>query len=174
VCLDARAEDVAVPIPLQAQLLAKVAGYDRNFVGRASGRAKIMLLVKAGNAQSSRTASEMQRELQSMPDVAGLLHDELVTEYVDAPTLKNACAQDHVGIVYVGPGLADDVGAIRAALDGGDVLTVSAVPDYVAGGIVLGFDLVSGKPKLLVHLTQARRQHVDFSSSVLKLMRIYE
>ena len=53
-------------------------------------------------------------------------------------------------------------------------MTVGAVGSYVKGGIVLGFDLVSGKPKLLVNLTQARRQHVDLSSSVLKLAEITE
>src|SRR5438874_366246 len=52
------------------------------------------------------------------------------------------------------------------------LLTASAVASQVTLGIVLGFDLVSGKPKLLVHLGQARRQHVDLSAEVLKLMRV--
>jgi hypothetical protein len=46
--------------------------------------------------------------------------------------------------------------------------------DYVPAGIVLGFDLVSGRPKLVVNLSQARRQHVDFRAEVLKLMKVYE
>jgi hypothetical protein len=36
------------------------------------------------------------------------------------------------------------------------------------------FDLVSGRPKILVNLTQARAQHVAFSAELLKLARIYE
>jgi hypothetical protein len=171
---EARAEDVAVPIALEAPLLAKVAAYDRSFVDRAAGSAKILLLVKPGNAQSSRTAAEMQRELGSLPQVAGLSHEETVALYTDAASLKAVCERDHIAIVFFGPGFADDIEAIRVALDGVDVLTATAVPDYVPKGIVLGFDLVSGKPKLVVHLSQARRQHVSFSSSVLKLMRVYE
>jgi hypothetical protein len=171
---DARAEDVAVPIALEAQLLAKVASYDRHFVDRAAGSAKILLLVKPGNSQSSRTAAEMQRELGSVSQIAGLPHEEIVASYTDGASLKAACERDHIAVVFFGPGFADDIEAIRAALEGVDVLTAAAVPDYVPKGIVLGFDLVSGKPKLLVHLTQARIQHVDFSSSVLKLMRVYE
>ena len=39
---------------------------------------------------------------------------------------------------------------------------------------VLGFDLVSGKSKLLCHLGQAKKQHVAFKAEVLKLMKVYE
>jgi hypothetical protein len=55
-----------------------------------------------------------------------------------------------------------------------DVLTMGAVADYVPAGIVFGVDLISGKPKLLVNLTQARRQHVDFGAQLLRLARIYQ
>jgi len=39
---------------------------------------------------------------------------------------------------------------------------------------VLGFELVSSKPRLLVHLSQARKQNVDFRAEVLKLVQIYQ
>ncbi|HEX7668231.1 MAG TPA: YfiR/HmsC family protein, partial [Polyangiaceae bacterium] len=67
-----------------------------------------------------------------------------------------------------------DTDAIGTALQGADLLTVSTVPSYVQHGIVLGFDLVSGHPKLLVHLRQARSQQVALRPEVLKLMRVYE
>jgi hypothetical protein len=40
--------------------------------------------------------------------------------------------------------------------------------------VVLGFDLVSGRPKLLVNLTQAKKQKVDLAAEILKLMKVYE
>jgi hypothetical protein len=61
----------------------------------------------------------------------------------------------------------------REALSGVDVLSVSPVPEYVEQGIVLGFDVVSGKPRLLVNLGQARLQHVALRAEVLKLMKVY-
>ena len=169
-----RAEEVAVPVALQAQLLAKVASYDRHFAARAGERAKVLLVVLPGNSESSRKASEMQRELGSIAQIAGLEHDETVFAYSGAASLKTACENEHAAIVYLGPGFGSEIDAIRTTLSGVDVLTASAVADHVARGIVLGFDLVSGKPKLLVNLTQARAQNVDFSSSVLKLMKVYE
>jgi len=44
----------------------------------------------------------------------------------------------------------------------------------VPRGIVLGFDLVGGKPKMLVNLGQARKQHVAFMAEVLKLAKVFE
>jgi hypothetical protein len=167
-------EDVSVPLSLQSQLLAKVAGYDRNFTSRAGDRAKIVLLVRPGNAQSIRTATEMQRELASVGAVGGLPHDETITPYAGPAALRAQCENDRISIVFVGPGFSDDIEAIRAALDDANVISAAAVPEYVPKGLVLGFDLVSGKPTLLVHLTQARKQHVNFSSSLLKLMKVYE
>ena len=45
---------------------------------------------------------------------------------------------------------------------------------HVPKGAVLGFDLVSGKPKLLVHLTQAKKQNAAFKAEALKLMKVFE
>jgi hypothetical protein len=39
---------------------------------------------------------------------------------------------------------------------------------------VLDFDLISDKPKLLVHLGQARKQKVAFGAEILKLMQVHE
>jgi hypothetical protein len=170
----ALADDVALPAGKQMELLAKVADYDRNFRDRAGARAKIELLVKPGDGDSLRTATQMQAALAHIDTVAGLPHDDSIVPYRGAAALADECRAQHVAVVVVSPGFRDDVEAIRTALDGVNVLTVSAVADYVPKGIVLGFDLVGGHPKMLVQLTQAKRQHVAFMADVLKLMQVYE
>ncbi len=170
----ALADDVALPAAKQMELLAKVADYDRNFHERAGSRARMVLLVKPGDGDSLRTATQMQAALSHIDAVAGLPHDEAVEPYRGPQALADECRSQHVAVVIVGPGFRDDIEGIRATLDGVDVLTVSAVADYVPKGIVLGFDLVGGHPKMLVQLTQARRQHVAFMADVLRLMQVYE
>jgi hypothetical protein len=59
-------------------------------------------------------------------------------------------------------------------LDGVSVLSTGAVASFVQHGVVLSFDLVGGKPKLLVHLARAQRQKVDLSAQVLKLVKVVE
>src|SRR5712691_5870999 len=168
------ADDISVPVGLQADLLAKVAQYDRNFATRAGERAQVLLVAKPGNSKSAYFASQMEASLARIPLIAGLPHDEAVVAYPGAAELAKLCRSQHAAIVFFGPGFHDDVEAIRAALTDVDILSATAIPDYVPGGIVLGFDVISGRPKLLVHLTQAKRQNVDLRAEALKLMKVFE
>ncbi|HVY48094.1 MAG TPA: YfiR/HmsC family protein [Minicystis sp.] len=169
------ADEVAVPVPLQMQLLAKVAGYDRNLPARAGDRVHVLVVTRPGNVESARVAAQAESALADVESIGGLPHDQTTSAYADAPALARLVRARRISIVYLTPGFGDaDVEAIAAALSGGDVLSASAVAATVPHGVVLGFDLVSGKPKLLVHLGQARRQHVDLSAEVLKLMRVVD
>jgi YfiR/HmsC-like len=172
--IEVGADDVAVPIGLQAELIAKVAGYDKSFVARAGERAHVFVLRKQGDADSTHVAAQMMSALSGISKIGGLPHDDSEVVWSGAASLANAVKKQRIAIVYLTPGFHDDVGAIRAALDGVDVMTVAALPDDVPRGIVLGFDLVSGKTKLLCNLAQAKRQNVAFKAEALKLMKVYE
>jgi hypothetical protein len=174
IALPGHAESVAAPVVLQAELLAKVAEYDRNFSLRAGERARVLLVTQPTNADSVTVAQQMSSALGRLSQIASLPHDEIILPYPGAAELARICRDRHVSIVYFGPGFRDDVGDIRDALVGVDVLSVASVPDYVKEGIVLGFDVVSGHPKLLFNLRQARLQRVALAAAVLKLMTVYE
>ena len=165
---------MALPIGLQVELLVKVASYDRNFQQRAGERAKVLIVSKPGNGDSARIAAQVEAGLARVPQIAGLPHDEVVTPYRGATELAELCRTQHAAILFFGPGFRDDIAAIREALDGVDVLSASAIPDYVEAGIVLGFDVASGRPELLVNLPQARRQKVALRSDVLRLMKVFQ
>jgi hypothetical protein len=169
-----RAESPNVPIRLQAELLSKVASYDRNFQARSGEQAKVLILVAPSDSDSKITATDMKSALGSLPSVGGLAHDEEIMSYVDARALADTCRLRSIAIVYLTPGFSREIPAIRDAVGALKLLTVASLADYVPAGIVLGFDLVSGRPKLVVNLGQARRQHVDFRAEVLKLMKVYE
>lgn len=167
------AESMSVPPSAQAELLAKLAGFDRNFAARANGKAVIILLAMPGDAESMRAALEMKAALSRLPTVGNLPHEELVVTHTGAPALAELVRAKKAAIVYLGPGFDKQIPALRDALSGVDVLSVGAVPSYVPAGIVLGFDLISGRPKLLVQVVQARKQNVAFPASVLSLMKVY-
>ena len=170
----ARAEEPSIPVRLQAGLLAKLAGYDRNMRGRAGDRIRIAILINPGNADSVRVGDEMSHALAQVSEIAGLPHDDFSIAYTGAEALAEACSARRITILYVTPGFERDSAKISQALWGADVLTVSAVARYVSEGIVIGFDALGGQPRMLVHLQQARAQHVDFEAKVLKLMKVVE
>jgi len=162
-----------LPASVQAALLENLAGYDRNFAARAGSKAIILLAVMPGDTESNRAALELKGALSRLPTVGSLPHEEQVINFTNAGALADAVRSRKAAIVCFGPGFDKQLAAIKGAFSSLNVLTIGAVPDYVPAGIVLGFDLVSGKPKLLVNVDQAKKQQVSIPASVLKLMKVY-
>jgi len=170
----ALADDIAVPPDLQASLLAKVVSYDRNLAERAGDRVHTLLVGKPKDPTSMPFIRQVRQALGEIATFGSYPHDEQIVEFSTAAALVEKCRAERISIVYLGPGLHDDIDAIRNALEPLSILTVSASPEEVLRGVILGFDLVQGKPKLVIHLPQARKQHINMQSDVLKLMRIVE
>lgn len=170
----ASADEARVPPRLQAELLAKVAAYDGRFVSRARGSALVLVLVAAGDPDSERFAAQIRAELGKQPLVGGVEHMEDVLRYSSPAELTRVFRERKPAVVYVAPGLSSEASAIASALEGADVLSVAAASNDVLQGIVLGFEVVSGKPKLLIHLTRARLQNVAFKPELLRLARVIQ
>ena len=164
---------MAVPPGTQAELLAKLAGFDRNYAARAGNKAVILLVAMPGNSESMRAALEMKAALGRQEKVGDLPHEEQIVTHSSAEALVDLVRARKAAIVYFGPGFEKQIPALSSAFASVNVLTVGSNPAYVPAGVVLGFDLVSGRPKLLVHVLQARKQHVSFPASVLNLMKVY-
>ena len=163
----------SVPAEIQAELLSKLEGYDRGFAARAGDAARVLLVVKPGSTKSETSAEEMRSALARIDRFGGLPHQETIVPYPGAQALAQRCRVDKIAVVYFTPGFDDEVDALRVALADDNVLSLGAVSGYVPKGIVLGFELESGKPKILINLEQAKRQGVNFSSDVLRLMTVY-
>lgn len=168
------ADEPRVPPRLQAELLAKVAAYDGRFVTRAAGRALVVILVVPGDPDSERFGAQIRAELGKQPLIGGVEHMEEIVRYSSPAEVARVCREHKPAIVYVAPGLSSEVTAMALALQGTDVLTVAAVSNDVLHGVVLGFEVVSGKPKLLIHLTRARHQNVAFKPQLLRLAKVIE
>jgi hypothetical protein len=166
-----RAQAVSVPVELQATLMSRVAAYDRSFRARAGGAARVLILVKPKSAESVKVGNAMAAELEPKR-IAGLPVSASLFTLTTPGAVADACRAERIAIVYLTPGLGDEVRAIGRALAGVDVLSVASVPSYVGGGAVLGFDAASGKPQMLVDLARASAQNVKLTPDVLRLMKV--
>jgi hypothetical protein len=169
----ASSQSARVPFSVQAALLTKVASFDRNFAARAGRRAIVVVVQAADDKESAHDATSMAAALAEIPTIGNVPHEEVVVTYRGAPALVDLVRSKRAAIVYFGSGLSGQVGAIRDAFAQTSVLTFGVVPEYVPGGVVLGVDLISGRPKLLVNIAQAQKQQVAFPASVLNLMKVY-
>jgi hypothetical protein len=170
----AAGQDVAIPPRLQAQLVAKVVAYDAKFAARARGRALVLIVVASGAGDSERFSEQIRVELANQPKIGGLPHDEEIVPFTSASDLARRVKERGAALVYITPSLSSAVTGIADALSGLDVLSVAAVPDDVRHRLVLGFALEAGRPKLVVNLSQARRQNVAFNPDLLRLARVIQ
>lgn len=172
--LSARADEPAVPLQLQMDLTLKVIEYAQQPSIRSGDVVRVAILVKASGAQSTHFGAELKAALSRVDTIAGLPHEETLLEWTDPTRLVDEIVRTKIAVVYVAPGLDSEIPAIAQAVQGIQLITVAAVDSYVQSGIILGFELVSGRPKMIFNLKQARQQTVVFGSAVMKLMRIVE
>ena len=170
----ARADEVSVPVSRQAELLVRVAAYDRNLPARAAGTVRVLILTNPEDADSRGVAAQMEHGAsQVRQDRRAPLrgHDDGVpgggAARCDLQTEPHLHRLRHAGAHAKIPDLV-------AALGGVDVLSVAAVVRYVAQGVVLGFDLISAKPTLVINLPQANKQNVSIDAGVLNLMKVIQ
>jgi len=159
-------------VRLQAALLARAVEYDRAFAARARARVLVFILVRPEDSDSVRVGEQIRLELGAIAQIGGLPHSEEIVPYGSARELAERIAKQAPAILYLSAGLGANVEPIARALEGLSILSVGVSASYVAKGAVLGFDAESGRPQLLVHLGQARRQQVEFRSEFLKLAKV--
>ena len=164
--------DVPVPARLQAQLIAKIAAFDRNFPGRAGANALVLVIFKPGDSDSSQFAQQIAGELRTLADVGGVASTVDVIPFAGAPARAATIRDRKAAVVYLSADLDRDAAPVAGALAGGDVLTIGATGAFAEAGTVIGFDLVGGKPKIVANLGVAKAQHVDLKAEFLRLTRI--
>ncbi len=168
----ARADDVPVPINLQADLLYMIAGHDRNLPARAGVEVRTLVVAKAGD-DATRAAAQFKAAASARGSVAGIKHVVEAASYTSAAALADTCRAKGVSVVWLAPGFtAADATAIGGALSGVSVLTAAASPAMVKQGVVLGFELAAGRTRIVADLTQAAKQRVAFGPDVLGLMAV--
>jgi hypothetical protein len=163
------AGEPTVPVGRQVALMVATAGSDRNMASRAGGKVKVLVVSKGKDGPSQRIVSSFLSALGGEPRIAGLPHEESRASFTSPAALADTCRSERIAIVYLTPSLDGDVAAIARALDGVSVMTVSGSADVVGRGVVIGFDLVSGRPQIVINLGQARKQSVHFDDAVLRL-----
>jgi hypothetical protein len=165
------AEALAVPVALQAQLLSQVASYQRGF-GNGAATAKLIILIRKGNADSERTGIQMQNAVKSIGKLGGLSAETSIATMTDMKGFMGDVTRERPAAIYVATGFESEISSIRDSLGTQSILTVSAMPSDVDRGIVLGFDLIASRPKLVINLGQARKQSLDFSAQLLRIAKV--
>lgn len=162
-----------LPVNLQAELVTRLAAYDRNMKARSGESVVVLVLVKGGDDDSARSASQLTAALNRAPRVGALPVAVQTVTWVDEKALLTTLRSTRAGVIFVTAALSGEVEGLARALDKVDVLTIAPSAEMTRKGSVLGFELVSSRPKLFINLPQADRQNVAMPAEVMKLMTVY-
>jgi hypothetical protein len=169
----ASADEVSVPIELQVALLDRVLRYEATFASETAP-VQILVVTRAGSPESTRVTAQLVAELMRAGRLGGRALRAAPITYSNATSLRSEVSASHARIIYLSAGLADVVGAIRSAEAGTGVITVSAVGAYVDHGALIGFELRSSRPRIVINLGESRSQGFRFDPRFLRLARVVE
>jgi hypothetical protein len=168
------AEEPSIPLDLQAQLSAKITEYVETPPLGGADQLPIGVLVNARDADSMRAGVELRAAFARAGGSGRRTFDAQIIQWASASALVDEIARRKLGIIYLTPGLSADLATIVGALARRRVLTIAAVDTYVAGGAILGYELSSGHPRMILNLRQAKSQEVVLRAALMKLVRIIE
>lgn len=166
------AQELTVPISVQVELLARVLWYERSLQASREDRLGVLILVRARNNESLRAAAQLEAQLARAKLLGGKTLSYQRLMYETPEQVKKALLAQRGYLIYVTPGLEDVLGALAGSLKGTSVLTVSTQGGAVQQGTVLGFELVSSKSRIVVNLSRARAQNMDFSAQLLRIAQV--
>jgi hypothetical protein len=170
----ARAQEMAVPPPIQASLFAKILTFDRNLKARAGKEIRIGVLYQKKVRSSLEAQEEFLRAMCGDPDrkIDGMAVKCVAIEWAGAPEVDAAVVREGIRVLYVAPLRAVAIEEIVAISRARKITTLTGVPEFVEKGIALGIALRAERPLILVHLAAARAEGADFNSQLLKLARV--
>jgi hypothetical protein len=170
----ASAEEPSIPLDLQAQLSAKIIEYVESPPLGGGDRLALGILVNARDAESMRAGVELRAAFARVSGSGRRTFDVQIIQWNSASALADEITRRKLAIVYLTPGLLSNLSAVVSAVARRRVLTIAAVDAYVAGGAILGYELSSGHPRMILNLRQAKTQEVVLRAALMKLVRIIE
>lgn len=161
-------QEMEVPVSIQVPLFLKVMTFDRQRNQQMDVELVVGIAFQSAFRASVGARDDAIRALGAISD----RKIRIVLIDVDRADLNDVLQEQHVSILYVAPLRAYDVATLAASASTLRVMTVTGVPHYVELGLAVGARLQNDRPQLLVNLAAARLCGADFTSELLKLVRL--
>lgn len=160
-----RAVEVA-PLSRQVLILTKVLSHSKKISGK-SGNLQFGILGDR-NDFVSKTLQKTMYESIKENDKAQVGPRKIVPVMVDISRLKSA----KVDVLYITPGMKKHLDKIVAYSRDKRVLTISGVADHLDKGVSVGILPKGDAYQIVLNLTGADQEEVDFDAALHKLAKI--
>jgi hypothetical protein len=167
-----QAEDTGVPIALQVELLSRLLWYERGLQHSLQKELRAVIIEKARDPASGLAAAQLAAQLEQAKALGGKRVIQRRVIFESPEQVGRVVQEQRPYLAYLTPGLAPVAAELSRVLAAHGVLSVSTQGADTGRGVVLGFELESGKPRILLNLVQARAQKLDFSAQLLRVVRV--
>jgi hypothetical protein len=156
-------------------LLLKILTYDRSFEFKARQAVTIVIAFDPHDPASVAAKDAMLRTLQQVSGrtVKNLPIKWTTVEFRDPASFDRAVRAARANVLYVAPGLGDQLSAILKTSRSYAITTATGVPDFVQRGIAVGIGIKAGnKPDILINLPTSRSEGSEFDASLLRIATV--
>jgi len=173
-CTIAAGQEIYLPVKTQLQLFFKIITFDRNLKQRAGSELVFGIVYQAKFLTSFNIKNEIIEELTNTNLGIGDYKIKYIPIDLEAENLEKAVIDKKIDILYIAPIRAFDLQMILQTSRKNHIFTITGVPEYVEAGVTAGVTIKDNKPQILVNISSAKMENIDFSSQLLKLARIYD
>lgn len=169
-----RAQEMAVPVQTQLPLFLKILTFDRNLRARAGHEIVIGVVYQNKFRASLNAKDELMRAVSAsqIKNIEGIpVYFVPIDVSVEADLIGDI-VENHVDVLYVTPVRALGMETFTAVSRERGIVTLTGVLDYVASGLSVGVEVKGGKPHIVINLRSAKAEGADFSSQLLKLVKM--
>ena len=171
----AAAQTMPMPVDIQLPLFLKILTYDRSFQYKARTAITIGIVYLPGDAASVKAKDEMVANMARLSDrtIKNLPIRHVVLEFRDVPSLDKAVKAGRVNVLYVAPGMGEQLPALIKMSRTYAITTATGVPEFVQRGVAVGIGMKADKkPDILINLTSSRSEGSEFDASLLRISTV--
>jgi YfiR/HmsC-like len=170
----AGAEEMALPVQKQVELLLTILPYDRNLATKAGSELAIGIVYDPADRDAAKATTELVSAFFQYrgKTVSQLPIKPYTIEYTNNAALESFVKQKGISVLYIAPGNAGNLANLLQLSQELHLTTATGVPDYVKRGASVGLTLVQDQPKILINLQSTKAEGSEFRASLLRLATI--
>ena len=169
------AEEMPVPVDLQYSLLMKILTFDRNLKARVGEEIVVGIVYQKNFRVSNNAKDEFTKAMDESPikKIEDIPIRQVPVNLNDTD-LDSAVSQTKIDILYITPLRAVKIEDITRVSQTRKLTTMTGVPGYVESGLAVGIGTKGDKPLIIINLPATKKEGADFSSQLLRIVKIVE
>ena len=168
------AQEMAVPVKVQFELLDKILIFDRNLKERVGDEIVIGVVYQQKHRASLLVKDEFIKIISDLPkkQIRGIPLQCTAINFTDQFALTKEILTNKIDILYIAPLRGVNLKSISAVSQPKGILTFAASPDYTKRGLTMAIGTKGEKPQIIINLSSSRAEGVRFNSKLLQLAKI--